>query len=209
MQGEKLMKELLMKLVSTCGTSWEILWMHLRTFFNLIEEKEKANFYVYFILFLFILHTNRSSPLLYSFPSLPLNLHLPTPERVRPPMQSQQSWAHSVEAEPSSPLPLPPYIKAKQDILSIWNGLQKTSSCTRDRSLSCCHESQNQTRIQYYQPHADLVWSHAGSSEVGLESMSSSKFRSILSLDFPIMILTNFVNIISPSPLQLNSHSLA
>ena len=54
-----------------------------------------------------------------------------------------------------------------------------------------------------------LVWSHGGSTAVGLEFMSFHELGSAVSVDFPIMILTSLAPIFRPPSLRLDAWSLA
>ena len=62
-------------------------------------------------------------------------------------------------------------------------------------------------KTKFYNCHTDaesLGWSHVSSLAVGTEPMSSQKFRSVVSVRFPIVILTP-----PPPSLQLDSWSSA
>lgn len=100
---------------------------------------------------------------------------IPLSETVRPPVGSQYSRAHSAEAGPGASTLHQGWTRHP----TIWNRLQKTSSCTEDSSRFHCEGSQKTTGMQNCHPHGENLYrSYAGSPAVCLASMTSCKFGS-------------------------------
>ena len=107
--------------------------------------------------------------------------------------------------------------------LTIGNGLQQASSCTRDRSWSCYHGLLREFKLhRCITQRKGLVWSCEGSTASSLEFMIFHELGSAVSVDFYIMILTSlaqmsyfciwyterFLYTRSPPPISLASSTL-
>lgn len=82
-------------------------------------------------------------------PSRPLPNPVHSSEKVRPSMRNQQSLAYEIEAGPS-PSPFPYQNWALYP--TTGDGLQKTISCTKDKSWSHCQGFHKKTKSHDFRP---------------------------------------------------------
>lgn len=85
-------------------------------------------------------------------PSLPLPNSIHSSEKVRPSMRNQQSLAYEIEAGPS-PSPFPYQNWALYP--TTGDGLQKTISCTKDKSWSHCQGFHKKTKPHDFRPRSE------------------------------------------------------